>query len=481
MNIKQKALLGLAIIVIIGLVLYFLPNNHSEITSYIIDAQYNDQDKAISATQTVRYTNTNDIPLKAIYFHLYPNAFKSQENLPFTKEELPFAYPDGFQSGFIEIGKVTFDNDLPATYELEEPNGEILKVTLPKELEKGEVIQINMSYKVQLPPCRSRFGYGKNTVQLGNWYPIVSVFDKNGWNNDPYYIFGDPFYSDIANYKVKLTIPKDIVVASTGEIKEEKNYGDSKKLVIEAKKVRDFAMVLSPKFKVAEKEIDGIKVKSYYFTEEYGNKALKFAGDAIKFYNDYIGRYPYKQYSVVQTDFYMGGMEYPNLVMISKDLYTKANLFNLEYVIAHETAHQWWYGVVGNNQIRESWLDEGLTEYSTILYIERYYGKATAEEVYRLVIEGEFNKFLKTNSDISFAKTLADFKEWKEYTNIAYNKGAMVFHNLRRLIGEEEFKKVLQTFYETYKYKIATTQNLIDVVDNVTGRDTGGFFQEWFY
>lgn len=91
---------------------------------------------------------------------------------------------------------------------MEEPNEEILKINLPKELKKGETIEINMTYKVQIPPCRSRFGYGNNTVQIGNWYPILSVYDKNGWNNDPYYIFGDPFYSDIANYKVKLSVPK---------------------------------------------------------------------------------------------------------------------------------------------------------------------------------------------------------------------------------------------------------------------------------
>lgn len=458
-----------------------MPTKDSNITLYTIEAKYDDENKVIYATQKVDYVNTHDISLREVYFHLYPNAFKTQENLPFTKEELPFAYPDGFKLGFIEFEKIAYRNDIPATYKFEEPNGEILKVILPKELKKGEGIQIKMTYKVQLPPCRGRFGYGTNTVQVANWYPILSVYDKNGWNNDLYYVFGDPFYSDIANYKVKLTVPKNMIVATTGVIKDEKVSYDFKELNIEAQKVRDFAMVMSPKFKVAEQEVDGIKVKSYYFTKDYGKKALKFAVDAIKFYNDYIGKYPYKQYSVVQSDFYIGGMEYPNLVMISKDLYTNSNLFNLEYVIAHETAHQWWYGAVGNNQIKESWLDEGLTEYTTILYIERYYGKATADEIYRHVIEGEFDKYLKTSSDTSFAKTLADFKEWKQYTNIAYNKGAMVFHDLRGLIGDEAFKKVLQSYYKKYKYKIATTQDLIDVVDSVTGKDTGGFFQEWFY
>ncbi|AAM25813.1 aminopeptidase N [Caldanaerobacter subterraneus subsp. tengcongensis MB4] len=479
MDVKKKLLLGLLAVVIAVLFVYFaLPDKG--MTTYLIEAKYDDGSKTVEAVQTVRYVNTTGASLKEICFHLYPNAFKSEENLPFTKEELPFVYPEGFAPGFIEIEKVTI-NGLPAVYTLEEPNDEILRLTLPREIKKGESVNIKMQYKVKLPPARSRFGYGKNTVQLGNWYPILSVYDKNGWNNDPYYIFGDPFYSDIADYKVELTVPEKFVVACTGEEKEQKVEKGSKKLVIEAHKVRDFAIVMSDKFKVIEQVVDGIKVKSYYFTEGYGDKVLKFASDAIKFYNDYIGKYPYKEYSVVETDFYMGGMEYPQLVMISKDLYNKANLFNLEYVIAHETAHQWWYALVGNNQIRESWLDEGLTEYTTLLYIERYYGKATAEEIYRLVIEGGFNKFVNNSADTSFAKTLADFKEWKEYTNIAYNKGAMVFYNLRKLIGDEDFKKVLQTYYEKYKYKIATTQDLIDVVDSVTGKDTGGFFQSWFY
>jgi hypothetical protein len=442
--------------------------------------KYDDESKTLEAVQTVRYVNTTGTSLKEIYFHLYPNAFKSEESLPFTKEELSLVYPEGFEPGFIEIEKIT-TNGLPAVYTLMEPNDEILKLTLPREVKKGESVNIKMKYKVKIPPAKSRFGYGKNTVQLGNWYPILSVYDKNGWNNDPYYIFGDPFYSEIANYRIEITVPERFIVASTGEEKEKKVEKGSKKLVFEANKVRDFAIVISDKFKVVDTTVDGINIKSYYLTEGYGDKALKFAADAIRFYNEYIGKYPYKTYSVVETDFYLGGMEYPQLVMISKELYNKANLFNLEYVIAHETAHQWWYALVGNNQIRESWLDEGLTEYSTLLYIERYYGKATAEEIYRLVIEGGFNKFLSNSLDTSFAKTLADFKEWKEYTNIVYNKGAMVFYNLRKLIGDEDFRKVLQNYYEKYKYKIATTQDLIDVVDSVTGKDTGGFFQSWFY
>lgn len=471
----------LALVIIIAAVVYFLPAKQANLTQYIINAQYYDEDKTITGTEAVDYLNTDDVALKELDFHLYPNAFKDQNKLPFTKEELPLAYPYGFKPGFIEIKNITYNGNIPIAYEIDADNQEVLKVMLPKELQKGDRIKLNIDFKVQLPPSTGRFGYGKNTVQIANWYPIVSVYDKNGWNNDPYYTLGDPFYSDVANYRVTFTVPQNMVVATTGVIKAEKTSSGNKTLTIDAQKVRDFAMVLSPKFKVVEGNVDGIKIKSYYFTEDYGNKALKFAMDAVKFYNSYIGKYPYNQYSVVQSDFYMGGMEYPNIVMISKDLYSKNNIFNLEYVIAHETAHQWWYGAVGNNEVKEAWLDEGLTEYTTIMYIERYYGKATADEVWNSIVSGEFDKYLKTNSDSSMVKTLADFKGWSDYTNIVYNKGAMVFQELRDLIGDKEFKEALNKYYEKYKYKNATTQDLIDVVDSVTGKDTGGFFQEWLY
>lgn len=477
---KSKKYIWLVILVAaIGLLIYFAPIKNSSRTVYNMDLKYNDKDKTIIGTEAVDFINTDDVNLSEVYMHLYPNAFKDKSKVPFTKEEMGLAYPNGFKPGYIEINDVTFGKNEKATYSIDQKTGEILKILLPKKLGKGDRISFTIDFKVQIPPSCGRFGYGNNTIQVTNFYPILSVYDQNGWNNDPYYALGDPFYSDVSNYRVKLAVPKGMEVATTGVVTSKARQGDMDVLTIDAPNVRDFAVVMSSKFKVAEGDVDGIRVKSYYFDEDSGLKALKYAQDAIRFYNSYIGKYPYKEYSVVESDFYMGGMEYPNLVFISKDLYSKDNLFNLEYVIAHETAHQWWYGVVGNNEVREAWLDEGLTEYTTIMYIERYYGKATADAVFKSIISGEFYKFSKTNKDDAMVKTLGQFKDWNDYTNIVYNKGAMVFNELRGLIGDEKFKEVLDKYYSEYKYKNATTQNLIDVVDSVTGKDTGGFFEEW--
>ena len=110
--------------------------------------------------------------------------------------------------------------------------------------------------------------------------------------------------------------------------------------------------------------------------------ATKISKESIEIFNDMFGKYPYNIYSVIASDFYIGGMEYPTLSMIDEGLYTNKNKFLLEYVIAHETAHQWWYSVVGNDEVSEPWLDEALTEYSTILSFEKKYGKNIIENLY---------------------------------------------------------------------------------------------------
>jgi len=358
----------------------------------------------------------------------------------------------------------------------------ILKVDLLKPLKSGRSIAVFMSYTIKIPPSEGRFGHGKYTYNITNWYPIACVYDEKGWHKDAYWILGDPFYSDVGDYRVSIKTPASFIVASTGDIKKEAVRGGYKTWSIVAKNVRDFAMVVSDKFKIASDKVNGITVYSYYFSEdEFGKRALRYGRDALKFFSDYIGPYPYHQFSVVQADFYVGGMEYPNLVMIDKGLYTKSNVFNMEYVIAHETAHQWWYGVVGNDEVNEAWLDEGLTEYSTIMYLEGYYGKSVADNVFSKAIEKPFEEFMASSKDTNTLKPLSQFKGWEDYTNLTYNKGAVMYSHLRKLVGDKVFNQILRKYYNDYKYKNATTQNLIDVATQVYGKDLGGFFQEWLY
>ncbi|MDI6600212.1 MAG: M1 family metallopeptidase [Thermoanaerobacteraceae bacterium] len=461
-------LLALVVVIALGGYLYLTAKN---ITSYIIDAQLDTHVMALTGRETVKYVNTEDVPLKEIYFHLYPNAFKDETIAPFPPEEMGRAYPDGFSPGYIDILSVKVgEEDIQF-----DVDNTIMKVTLPHELTPGKTADITINFVVKLPPSDGRFGYGKYTVRLANWYPVVSVYDSDGWNLDPYYAIGDPFYSDVANYTVRLVAPAEYIMASTGTARGEENQGN-RLWFIKANNVRDMAIVLSDRFKVKSGEYKGIKVNSFYFGDDkIGERSLKYAADAVKYFSETFGKYPYSEYDVVAADFYIGGMEYPQLVMIDRSLYNKNNIFVLEEVIAHETAHQWWYGAVGNDEVEEPWLDEALTEFSTVMYFENYYGNEVAERFWK-AYDGFVKKY--ADSPRSITDPVNEFKDGDEYGAVVYEKGALSLKRIRDEIGKEAFIKGLREYYKTYKFKNATVEDLIKALSKAADKDMSTYFKK---
>lgn len=432
-------------------------------TRYEIYADFNPEDKIINAVQTVKYKNNTKTTLNELYFYLYPNAFKNENETPFPGEEFSRAYPNGFDPGFIEINYIKAGREeLDFQYD-----GIYLQVFLPsKGLKQGRETTIEISFKVIIPNCLGRFGYGEKTFNICNWYPILAVYDENGWNLDPYYAIGDPFYSESSIYQVTIEAPKDFIIASTGKQIEVKDKDDTRKIWnIETGLVRDFAWTTSNEYKIASTTVNGIEIYSYYFHEEGGKNALKSAAESIRLYNRYFGKYPYDTYSVAAADFYIGGMEYPNLVLIDRTLYGGSYL---EYIVVHETAHQWWYGLVGSNQVKEAWLDEGLTEYSTIMFLEHKYGKQ-GKQAYDDIVKTRYHFFELTNpSDFRVLRALNEFEGWKDYDALVYARGAMVFGEIREEVGDKTFRNVMSRYFEEYIYKNATTEDLIRLWEKET-------------
>ncbi|MBA1334692.1 MAG: Aminopeptidase N [Firmicutes bacterium] len=451
------------------------------INQYTINCYYDEVEKIIKGYQQITYYNNEESILEDIYIHLYPNYFNDKDSVPFTASEMYMAYPDGFDIGFINIDSLSVEGD-GGTWGYTNSTGRVLRVELSKPLKPGEHIVLDMNYTVKLPRCNGRFGYGQRTVKGANWYPVVAVFDVNGWNLDPYYSFGDPFYSDVSNYSVNITIPESYEVAAAGVVVRSKKNGKGfKEISIVANRVRDFAWIASEDFKIKEKKVGDVKVKSYFFQDEGGEKALEVGAKSIEIFSSLFGEYPYKNYSVVAADFYVGGMEYPNLVIINKELYNKEGHFSLEYVVAHETAHQWWYGVIGNNEVMEPWLDEGLTEYSTILYYENRYGKETAEGVLDNIIGKRYKKYSgdKGSWEQSIHRSLAEFDSAEEYYTLVYYGGAVVIHQIREALGDQDFFNALKTYYKVYSFENATTNDFLGVVENTAGMEIQDRVNEW--
>lgn len=450
------------------------------LNTYDIKIEYNNEDKTASLNEKLTYKNASGVDLEALYLHLYPNAFSEDvKNKPVGILNESRAYPNGKSYGGIEIENLKV-NGKELEIEYFGDDKDFLKVN--SELKKGNKVEIEIDAKITLPNIKHRFGYTDQTINFGNFYPIMAMIEDGEFVLDGYHSNGDPFYSDVANYNVQITADENLILANSGEVLNKNNSNSKVTYNVQAKVVRDFAFVLSDKFEVVSGIIDGVEVKYYYYDDEnYGNN-LKTSMKSIETFNKLFGEYPYKTLSVVKADFVHGGMEFPNLVYISSDVEESKDYTN---VIVHEIAHQWWYGVVGNNEFKNSWLDEGLTEYSTLLFYENNesYGVSAKDLIkastnnYSLFVE----LYTKVLGDVNTTmnRRLDEFDTEPEYTYITYVKGMLFFDNIRELIGNNAFFNGLKVYYSNNAFEISNPDKLLEAFEKASGKDLKGIFDSW--
>ena len=457
-----------------------------ERNSYTIHCILDTENMTLSANEKLRYYNSSNLSMNEIYFHIYPNAFKRKETAPFLFDDFEGAYKGGFEPGYIEVLSISSEDERgerSLEYSFSGEGETILKVDLGYPLKPYKKIDLEFNFKLQIPPANERFGYSERNVNLGNWYPIAAVYDeKNGWNLDKYYAIGDPFYSSIADYNVSIKAPKDYIIASSGNFIDKKSEGDMIIWSFEEKALRDFAFVACKDFDVKKKKVDGTIIKSYFYKkdEERGKEALEWGAKAIEVFNKLYGKYPYGEFSIVGTEF-PSGMEYPMLIYISDKYYKPSYPVDaLIITIVHEVAHQWFYGIVGNDQIDEPWLDEGFASYSETLFAEEVLGKREGEDYYMRTVERNIEEALNNEIiDGSLSKSLPEFENWEDYGPTAYGRGAQMLHELRRLLGDDKFFEIIKNYVEEYRFKIATGEDFIKVCQEVSDIDLGDFFEPW--
>ncbi len=451
----------------------------TENTTYTIDAVLS-EDKTLSATVTCNYVNNTDVPLKELWFHLYPNAYREGAKVsPIAQADIATAYPEGRSYAVSEIKSVAVNGEAREV-QIAGVDEDILTVPLGKTLDPTESVKVKIEYSVKLPCVRHRFGYTDKSVNLGNFYPVACMYRDGAFVADPYYSTGDPFFSECADYNVKVTAPEKWTGAFTGEVKSKTEKDGATTYKVSAENVRDFAAVFGEYQKMSG--LAGSTIVNYYYYEDAKPEAsLNAAIDAVKTFSDMFGAYPYPEYTVVQTAFLHGGMEYPCLSMIS-DRYSGDSYLD---IIVHETAHQWWYGVVGNDEVKHAWLDEALAEYSTMMFYEENkdgYGytfngkRADAMTAYILYCETYKNNGL---DDTSMTRAVNEYENDVEYTYMTYVKGAIMLDDVRNTVGNGAFKSGLKRYYSTMKYDIAEPQDLIGAMEKSSKRKLSALFDSW--
>ena len=453
------------------------------LSSYSLSLDFDDSSKTLSGSEILNYKNQTDTALKTLEFHLYPNAFRSDAKYrPVSTLTREKAYPNGFSEGKIDIKSVSI-NGQNVQVNVGGNDKNMLIVPLFEELFPDDEVAVQIDFVSLLPNCNHRYGYGENTYNFGNFYPIVAKYEQGVFRQDNYGANGDPFYSDMANYSVAITCDSDFMLASTGSQQSQSTQNGKTTTNITAQAVRDFGFVLSKKFDVICKKTGKTTVKYYYYDDDKADESLQAGVDAIETFNTLFGEYPYESYSIVETNFVHGGMEYPNLVYISDACETHEDYVN---VIVHETAHQWWYNLVGSNACEYAWMDEGLAEFSTLLFYRHNstkYPKDTRESLNAslssFLLFSDICKSVYGKFDCSMSRNVNDFASDMEYTYITYVEGVLFFDNLEENVGEKNFLKALKQYFKQNEFKIATPENMISAFELVTKRDMQNFFNSW--
>lgn len=487
------------------------PNYWQQEVNYTIDVSLNDKEHELDAFEKIEYINNSPDTLRFIWFHLWPNAYKNDKTA-YTDQTLEngstkFYFSDKEQKGY--INRLDFKvNNITAAVEDHPQHIDIVKVVLPAPLPPGQKIIISTPFHVRLPYNFSRGGHDGQSYQATQWYPKPAVYDKKGWHPIPYLDQGE-FYSEFGSFDVSITVPKNYVVAATGELQnadekewlktrssftwkpikgKEKNSGgqirstlqlfpesskESKTLRYKQNNIHDFAWFADKRFivnydtcRLASGKL--IDVFTYYTTLQ--NKAwdnsIKYSKDAVRHYSTLVGEYPYNIVQVVQgPESFGGGMEYPTITVISPD----GNAMSLDNVIAHEIGHNWFYGILASNEREHPWLDEGINSYYDAKYKLSKYGKQPQLE--RLVFETK----AVTKTDQPIELPAEKFGEIN-YGLIAYYKTAEWLRYLESQLGTEAFNKAMQEYYRRWKFKHPQPEDFKKTIEESSGQNLDSVF-----
>jgi len=531
--------------------------------AYDIEVTLNDSSHTLNAYEKIIYTNNSPDTLDFIWFHLWPNAYKNTETAAAKQAErflsTKFIYTKEKDRGYIDSLHFKVDG-IDAETIVHEEWIDVTKLILPKPIFPGENIVIETPFHVKIPKVISRLGHIGKHYEITQWYPKPAVYDRDGWHPMPYLNMGE-FYSEFGSFDVSITLPKEYRIMATGDLidgeleyawldslaeegdslhaMEEKALKKALKELTQGKK-KNFITKIQSFFKKEVKKEEPkkeVELKTVHFYQEnvhdfawFADKtwivrkgtlyladstrevtlwsmykpknaelwenSIEYLHDAGYWYSKFNGNYPYNHITAVDGDLSAGGgMEYPNITVISK----MDSKHLLEMVIMHEVGHNWFYGILGNNERDYTWMDEGLNEFCNIRYWDKKYGYNNRRWI--------LNEFIQTKmGPFSIGKNLQfGFFEYAGYTSwvkqgdeeplstssnnyqrranywLSYAKPLVFSWHLLDYLGESTIDTIMHNYYKDWKFKHPYPEDYFSYVKNYSNKNVEWYTEDVFY
>ena len=431
---------------------------------YYIEASLDFEDgvTVIRGAERVRYTNHTADTLEQIVYRLYPN--------------LP-AF-----GGRMIVYETTLNGQTVEPSLMD--NNSILIVQLDQPLAPGDSAEMTLEFSVTaergMNASYGQYGFQQNVYSGPEWYPMLSVYDPElGWWMDRPTTAGDAVYSETGLYEIKLTVPENFVVAMSGSEIDRFPVGDGMMTHhYVSGPMRDSLLVTGPEFGKLTEMVDDIAVNVFYWPggESAAESVMQIATDSVRIFNEQFGPYPYAELDVAET-FNFTGIEYPGIVVIADRSWVRGNSF-METTVAHEVAHQWWYSLVGNDQVNHPWIDESLTSFSEYIYARGVYDEQRGKEA-QTADRDSYNFYRGTGApDLKLNLPVIAYQD-NNYGMIIYVKGPLFYAELEQELGTEQFFKAVQLYFERNRYQVAESQDVLEAFEEATGQDLDRLFYQW--
>jgi len=442
---------------------------------YIVALEVDPEARTVHGLSRITFTNRTGVPLETIVLRVFLNAF--------DPTIYPRPYPTDFEwrlynpdtdRGHMTIEFVSVNNE-ELHYTLD---GTILVIELEEPMEPDTTVQLRLQYSAYVPKLAASIGGNASAMWLGMFLPTIAAHMGDGWLTYAFYPVGSPFLMETANYQVYITAPIYYTVVGTGHRTEEIIYDTDIKITrFSATMTRDFAFaILSPLYNhVSITTESGVEINFHYNPESIlmqrrVEDVLEFARYSMEHFEQVVGVYPFGQVTIVETDMLLDSVAFSQLIFADSRHLRHGDLADL----AHSIGNQWFAGVVGTNRITEPWLDNGLTRFvqTTMLH-----NTPELLNEYMWQIHGSISH----RTGLLLADGLWAYTEHEEFVAAQRYRAMLMLYQLMRRMGEENFWLLINRYYQTFSFRIATAADFISIAEEIYEDSLETFFTMWMF